>query len=284
MSTELSERLEAAVRGGRAVLVLSPHLDDAVLSCGALLSRLAGRTPVTVATIFTEAGPPPYTRAARSFLRQCGATDATELYRRRQQEDADVLTGLGVDSVHLGIPDALFRRRAVGPAVARIGGVLPELVHRYPTYRFDIDKGRLSRGDRAVLDSAEVGVRRLTERLDPALVLGPIGVGRHVDHLIARALTERSPGRAVFYSDFPYDLRHSPDAGYLAAHRLTAVRWEEDLPAKRSLIEGYRTQVGPLFGGGGPPLMPETYYVPAGGPLRRLGTRPAPEASAGKER
>jgi LmbE family N-acetylglucosaminyl deacetylase len=284
MSTDLSERVAAAATGGSAVLVLSAHLDDAVLSCGALLSRLAGRTPVTVATLFTEAGLPPHTRAARSFLRQCAATDAAGLFSRRRQEDADVLARLGIEHVHLGLPDALFRRREVGPAVARIGRVLPELAHRYPTYRFDIDKGRLSRGDRALIGRAEAEVRRLTDGIEAALVLGPIGVGRHVDHLIARALTETYRERAVFYSDFPYDLHGSPDADYVAAHRLAAETWDGDLAAKRGLIEGYRTQAGPLFGGGDPPPIPETYFLPAGSPVRRRGSRTARGAHAGEER
>jgi hypothetical protein len=40
---------------GAGVLVISPHLDDALLSCGALLAHLAPRHPITVATVFTAA-------------------------------------------------------------------------------------------------------------------------------------------------------------------------------------------------------------------------------------
>jgi LmbE family N-acetylglucosaminyl deacetylase len=295
----LAERLAEAVAGGRGVLVLSAHLDDAVLSCGALLSSLAGRTPVTVATVFTEAATPPHTQAARAFLKQCTAGDAAVLYADRRQEDVDVLTGLGVEHVHLGIPDALFRRRDVWPAVARLGRILPEAVHRYPTYRFDIAKGRVSRGDRPLVDRLAADVRSLADRMDAALVLGPIGVGRHVDHLITRALAERQPERAVFYSDFPYDQQDSPDADYLAAHRLTPVTWDQDLGAKQPLIQGYRTQFGALFGAADPPVVPETYFLPpettsrhhgrhrADGqdsPARHQPLAPGPQAHAEEER
>lgn len=261
VSTSLTERLERAVAGGRGVLVLSAHLDDAVLSCGALLSRLAGRMPVIVATVFTEAGSPPHTHAARRFLKQCGAGDAAGLYADRRQEDVDVLTSLGVEQVHLGVPDALFRRREVAPVVSWLGRFIPELVHRYPTYRFDIAKGRVSRGDRALVDRLEADVSALVDRIDAALVLGPTGVGRHVDHLLTRTLTERQGERAVFYSDFPYDQRDLPDAGYLAAHGLTTVTWDQDLGAKDALIKGYRTQVEALFPEGIPPAVPERYYM-----------------------
>ena len=48
--------LTEAIEQGVPLIVLSPHLDDAVLSCGALLIYAARRTPVTVVTLFTEAG------------------------------------------------------------------------------------------------------------------------------------------------------------------------------------------------------------------------------------
>jgi LmbE family N-acetylglucosaminyl deacetylase len=247
MTDPLSAFLHEALAGDRGVLVLSAHLDDAILSCGALLTTLARQAPVTVATVFTEAGPPPHTWAARAFLRQCTIGDAAELYEARRQEDIDVLTGLGVAHVHLGAPDALFRRREVGPAAARVGRAVPEVVHRYPTFRFDIDKGRVARGDRALLDRLDAERRELADRIDAALVLGPVGVGRHVDHLLTRTLAERQPQPTVLYADFPYVLRDAPDAGYLAARRLTPVTWNRDLDAKAVLIKGYHTQVEALF-------------------------------------
>jgi LmbE family N-acetylglucosaminyl deacetylase len=150
------ERLATATTSGARCVFLSPHLDDAVLSCGALMRTLAPRSEIHVVTVFTESTDGPHTRAARSFLRQCGhgsTTDATALFAARRKEDRAVLDGMGVGHEHLGVPDALFRRRAVpralsGPA-ARLARVLPELDHRYPTFRFDIALGRVARGDRA---------------------------------------------------------------------------------------------------------------------------------------
>jgi hypothetical protein len=51
----------------RAALVISPHLDDAILSAGQFL---VGRPHVTVATVF--AGTPPTTDVLTSYDRSCG--------------------------------------------------------------------------------------------------------------------------------------------------------------------------------------------------------------------
>lgn len=262
MSDALRVRLERVLAEGGGFLFLSPHLDDAVLSCGALISTLARRAPVTVATIFSEAGPSPHTRAARAFLRQCGATGAERLYEERRREDVDVLTALGVEPVHLGACDAMFRRRERIEALTAVGRIVPEVVHRYPTYRFDIAKGRVSRGDRTLLDGLDAEVGRLVGQVDARLVFAPIGVGRHVDHLLTRSLGERHPGRVVHYSDFPYDRWGSPDAGYLTRRRLETVSWSEAIERKPELVRGYRTQAGALFADGIVPVAPERYYVP----------------------
>jgi LmbE family N-acetylglucosaminyl deacetylase len=261
MKNPVAGRLQEAAAGGRSVLVLSAHLDDAVLSCGALLSRLAGQLPVTVATVFTETTAPPHTRAARAFLRQCGISDAATLYAERRAEDDDVLSGLGVQHVHLGAPDALFRRRDPWPYAAWLGRVVPELDHRYPSYRFDIARGRIARGDRVLIERLAAELRTLAGRIDAAVILGPMAIGRHVDHLITRRLTERHPGEAIFYSDFPYCLQHPPEAEYIRRHRLMPVTWDGDIAAKTTLINGYRTQLGALFPDGLPLAVAETYFM-----------------------
>ena len=258
----LAARLDRVAATGGSFLFVSPHLDDAVLSCGALISTLVTRAPVTVVTLFSAAGPPPHTRATLAYLNQCTASSAAELYAARRQEDAAVLGQLGADVVHLDVPDALFRRRKVSPLLARAARLLPELVHRYPTYRFDIAKGRLSRGERALVDTLEARIRELADRTGAGLVFCPSGVGRHTDHLLARAVGERLDGRVVYYSDFPYDRLHGVDPVFVARHRLRRVAWRGGTDRKLELINGYRSQVGALFPGGAVQVAPDTYFVP----------------------
>jgi LmbE family N-acetylglucosaminyl deacetylase len=249
--------VDAVLDAGEPVLFLSAHLDDAVLSCGALMTVLAGRCPLTVATVFTESCPPPHSRAARSFLRQCGARDAEFLFAGRRAEDREVVGGLGAEPVHLGATDALFRRRRVPAVLAR---VLPELVHRYPTYRFDIARGRVSRGDRALVGELRGRVERLRADTGAALVFAPVGIGRHVDHLLTREIATGLRGPVVLYSDFPYDLTGAADPAAVAGRP----RWTGpgDPAAKDPLIRGYRTQADALFPDGRIPARPETYWGP----------------------
>ncbi|MCD2188200.1 PIG-L deacetylase family protein [Actinomycetospora soli] len=250
--------LDDARRGGARILVLSPHLDDGVLSCGALLSTLT-RSEITVLTLFTACSPGPHTRAARSFLRQCAHPDAASLFAARRAEDREVVGRLDARAEHAGHVDALFRRRAVPGAVGR---VLPELAHRYPTYRFDIARGRVSRGDRALRAALATDLARRVRDVD--LLLAPLGVGRHVDHLVTRDLGPTWPGRVVYYADLPYALSHAPDAAFVRREGLRPHSVDEHpdtvLDRKDALVRGYRTQVDALFPSGVIPRTAETYW------------------------
>ncbi|MFI7546850.1 PIG-L family deacetylase [Actinoplanes sp. NPDC049599] len=244
-------------------LFVSPHLDDCVLSCGALLTALRDTRQVTVATLFTAAAPGPVSLSARSYLRQCGARDAQALYRARREEDRKVLTELGVEVVHLGLTEALFRRPERMTSARRLAARWwPELGLTYPTYRLHVITGRPSRRDAAVVRRAADEIMALVAARRPATVFLPLGLGGHVDHLIARSVGERCPGLAVYYADFPYATRHAADPEFVRRHHLVAVERHEGVAGKQRLIRGYRSQFTALFPDGAVPSLPERYFVP----------------------
>jgi LmbE family N-acetylglucosaminyl deacetylase len=113
-------------------LVLSPHLDDAVLSCWSIV---AGDAPREVVTAFTGV---PAHRGRSRWDAIAGAPDAATLMRARVIEDREVLGSVGVRAHHLGMlehpqrelrPEPSLRRlhEAVRAAVPRASRVLAPL-------------------------------------------------------------------------------------------------------------------------------------------------------------
>jgi LmbE family N-acetylglucosaminyl deacetylase len=251
-----------AIQDGIPLVVLSPHLDDAVLSCGAVMACAQGRTQVKVVTFFTEGGRPPYTRSARRFLRFSGAADADCLFAARRQEDVVVLRQLQAECAHVGLSDALFRRKpGVRPRwSSRLGALLPEWDCVYPTYRLHVSSGRIGRHDHATVQRVCESVQELA-RDSGALLLAPSAIGGHVDHVVVRTAAERSRASTVYYSDFPYNQNHQPDVGFLRRNHLVEATWSDRIDVKPELIRFYETQMGLLFPRQVIPIAPETYFV-----------------------
>jgi hypothetical protein len=216
---------------------------------------------VTVVTVFTEAGPPPHTFSARRYLKQVGARSAGDLYALRRAEDRSALEHIGVTCVHVGLPEALFRRRPQPPRQAVAARLLPELAHVYPVYRRHVIAGRVAPADAGTLrEVCDVVARTVSS--GPSVVLAPLGVGAHVDHVLVRTAAERSGADVIYYSDFPYNRSHAPDGDFVRRHELAEIQWPsaED---KATLVRRYETQVSALFDGGPIPLTPEVFYLPS---------------------
>jgi LmbE family N-acetylglucosaminyl deacetylase len=256
-----------ALDPGVPCLFVSPHLDDAILSCGALIARLARTNPVVVTTIFTSCSAPPHTLSGRTFLRQCAQPDAACLFAERRREDVAVLARAGARHVHLGFTDALFRIRD-RPGNGRPRGRRGRR-HVYPTHRLHVGRGRVSSHDLPVIDQVRTAVDAVAKDTGTGYAFFPLAVGRHVDHVITRSIGAHYAGPRIFYADFPYLLSHRPDPVFLADHHLSEEPWTDGLDEKQGLVSGYRTQVPALFPDGAIPAVPERFYVPHPQPHRR---------------
>ncbi|MFP3599923.1 hypothetical protein, partial [Chryseobacterium sp. SIMBA_029] len=82
------------------------------------------------------------------------------------------------------------------------------------------------------------------------LLFCPVGVGKHVDHLITRGMGAGYPEKLVLYSDFPYDLASNPDHARLASMQYQPWTWSTGLEEKQPRIRQYATQVDALFPAG----------------------------------
>src|SRR5690242_12626863 len=117
-----SSRLVADPSG--PVVVLSPHLDDAVLSCWSVLTSENQVQPVNVFS-----GPPPPGTLTR-YDRICGARDSSEHVRERIAEDSRALAAAGRAPVNLPFLDRQYRRPWQTPSLADLDGCLAEAVPR----------------------------------------------------------------------------------------------------------------------------------------------------------
>ncbi len=164
-------------------IYLSPHLDDAVFSCGGTiaLQRARGERVLVVtvcAGVPSESAPPPPLLA--EGLDALGIT-AAELVRHRLAEDRAAMAVLGVSYEWKEELDAIFRMPG---HYGTLAGLL----------------GPIADGDPLV-----PACRELARRVAPgAMLYAPLGVGEHVDHRIV-CDAALSAGRPVLlYEDFPY--------------------------------------------------------------------------------
>jgi LmbE family N-acetylglucosaminyl deacetylase len=93
-------------------VVLSPHLDDAVLSCWHLL---AGSGEVTVINVF--AGVPNGIVADSWWDRLTGAQDSAQRMHERHEEDRKALAQAGREAISLPLLDDQYRAAEPPPAV-----------------------------------------------------------------------------------------------------------------------------------------------------------------------
>jgi LmbE family N-acetylglucosaminyl deacetylase len=113
---------------GSRLVVISPHLDDGVLSCGDLLAEYAGAVVVTV-----FGGQPPAYPALTSWDERGGFEDGADVVAARREEDRRALTVLGACPRWLPFPDPQYGsrpgRRAVADALtAALDAISPEAV------------------------------------------------------------------------------------------------------------------------------------------------------------
>ena len=114
------------------VVIVSPHLDDAVLGCARLMAAHPG---VTVVTVFAG-NPPAYPEPMRTWDVQSGFGPDDDVMEARRREDRAALALLDATPVHLGFVEHTYnpgdhtvRRETIADGlVAALRGLVPTLV------------------------------------------------------------------------------------------------------------------------------------------------------------
>lgn len=217
-------------------IYLSPHFDDAVLSCGGLIweQSQAGKV-VEIWTIFAGDPPPgPLSGFATLNHQLWGVTTGNETVAMRKAEDEAAAGIVGAELVHFDIPDCIYRRSPAGEYL------YTETVMTSP---HPADRG---------LPRRIATVLRSELRQDDALVC-PLTLGGHVDHILARKAAESLHMSLHYYADVPYVL-NNPETLEPAIAGLKAALYpisESGVDAWLAGVAAYKSQVDSLFKGTG---------------------------------
>jgi LmbE family N-acetylglucosaminyl deacetylase len=213
-------------------IYLSPHFDDAALSCGGLIwEQTRQGIAVAIWTVCAGDAPvAPLSPLALKIHQEWGISSAAKMLSLRRREDRKAARCLGADLVHFDIPDCIYRRAPTG-----------ELLYNEDVF------GRVNPLDREVEE-------KITTALDSKLLstdflICPLCLGLHVDHILVRQAAERLHRRLLYYADIPYLFRY-PDTLEPVTKGMKATLYplsEEGLVAWQEGVAAYKTQIGMLF-------------------------------------
>lgn len=209
-------------------IYLSPHLDDAVLSCGGLIHRQArAGQRVIVVTIF--AGDPPDDGTLSDFARELHERwEAATPTATRREEDVRALRALhpGVRILHLPLSECIYRRDAASGAwlYASEEAIFGEMHPNDPALSALETPPTIPAG---------------------AALYAPLGAGNHVDHQVVRRAADAWGMPLCYYEEYPYTT-----GDYQAASLPTPAGWRrrvalpdaDALEAKVRAIACYASQ------------------------------------------
>ena len=221
---------------------LSPHFDDAALSCGgwAAVAAAAGAAGLCV-TLF--AAPPPAGEPLSPYAQRLharwGESDPQGGNALRRAEDAAAAALLGLDVLWLDYPDAIYRHGRYLGHDPIFGAV-------------HADEAGLPAALAAAI-TAGLAARDLAG----ARLYAPLGLGHHVDHqltFLAATILAAAGWDVLYYDDFPYASQPQAHAARFLelgaagpAFRPHYAAIDAGIETKIAAIAAYPSQLSSLF-------------------------------------
>jgi LmbE family N-acetylglucosaminyl deacetylase len=194
-------------------IYLSPHFDDAVYSCGGLISQQAqAGQRVEIWTVCAGEIPPvPLTPFAQELHDRWGTGSGSVAARRGEDEAACRI--LDAHPRHFSLPDCIYRRLP-GPEAA------PVITSQADLWQpVAVGEAPLVEQVTEWLRQGLVGSRLYVGGRRAHLVC-PLTVGGHVDHRLVRGAAEMLGLKLWYYADYPYSAKGGFEARrYLANGR-----------------------------------------------------------------
>ncbi len=216
-------------------IYLSPHLDDAILSCGGIIfeDRKAGIS-VEIWTFMCGIPPSdaPLSDLARSVHAGWNLDTAKEAVELRLAEDR--LSASRVDALprYFGFLDSIYRRDENAKALYNEDIFVPP----HPA-------------DAHLVDEIVVVLEENLQADD--MLICPLSIGNHPDHVLVRQAAERLGKALFYYADIPYAIWY-PDKLTEMTEELRRDAYhvsEVGLRAWQEAVSAYASQMESLFEG-----------------------------------
>lgn len=213
-------------------IFISPHLDDAVLSCGGLIwEQVHSGHPVEIWTINAGFPPPgPDSELITRVHAMWRTGTPRETVELRRIEDKNAASRLGASIRHFNQVDCIYRRTDNG-----------ELM--YTSDVFD----PIHPFEASIVEHL---AQQLSEELNGAdRIVSPLALGGHVDHIITRKALDLLGRPLWYYADIPYLFTHQeelPPAVKAMRANLFGIS-DPGLSAWQAGIAAYESQISSLF-------------------------------------
>ena len=214
-------------------IYLSPHLDDAVFSCGGLIFQQTQQGDEVLILTICAGEPPPgeLSELAQELHERWDEAESPVQTRRREDEEA--CRRLGATLTHIGIPDAIYRVDDQGK-------------HLYTNVEMIF--GPVESVEAVLIENT---ADLISDALQPdARLYVPLCFGGHVDHRLTRLAAERLGVQLCYYRDLPYAARgrHIPQQfalpeGKSDIHKLELIEIETWVNA----MMDYRSQISTFW-------------------------------------
>ena len=214
-------------------IYLSPHFDDAVLSCGGIiLNQRKADIPVEIWNWMCgiPADDLPLSKLARSVHAEWELDSVKDVYAVRLAEDRLAASRVAAQTRNFNFLDCIYRRADDGTVLYPDEIFVPPHVN-----------------DNALV--SEIAAR-INGNLRPGDVLvSPLSIGNHPDHVIVRRAAEQTGHPLHYYADIPYTIWHPAQfaehtAGFVSEFMPVS---KEELAGWQGAVAAYASQMAPLF-------------------------------------
>lgn len=223
---------------GKTCIFISPHFDDAALSCGGTLAELARRhADLFLITVFTADLPPSKLPSALAKKLHDLWNLGAEPFKQRALEEKQVAEYLGASYLWLGFEDVIYR--------------YPNLKPTEESFEINIKPQ-----EDVCFQTVHQALLQIIQQHPGAIIFAPLGIGHHPDHLLVHEAIETiramnsGANSYYYYEDFPYATQGD------LAKRLAELNWRAGslsvdiaatLEERVRMIQMYPSQLSSLF-------------------------------------